>query len=460
MSLKQKRWMVVLLVFGLVLSSAWLTSTPVPVEATTLEELEAERAETEAKLAKAKQQLKEAQATENQISAELNALYADEKVKKDEYDELVQQLEAAKKRLETAVKAYEDAVANVAKQQKAYEDRISALFKVRHKSTMEVLLSSKSISAFFSNMQLMNYINKTDYEALQSLKAAQEVKEVMRQNAEKTREDYDEFVKVKKEQLKKVQKGISLNQQLQAETQLKISSRTTDVNNLQGHMDSTNNVIESMKAENARLAEQARLQAEATARQQASIEATQSNSNQASGGGSSSSSGASSSSGDSSSSGSSYTGGGVDGGTSMIWPIPTNTYISSYFGWRPDPFGSGTSQFHWGLDFPDDPGTPIVAAQSGVVGIADAPLNGSTYGWANWGYGNYVTITNKDGIICLYAHLKDMWVSVGQYVQQGEVIGTVGSTGASTAPHLHFQVMVPWSSDKGVDPLPFLKGRN
>jgi len=124
----------------------------------------------------------------------------------------------------------------------------------------------------------------------------------------------------------------------------------------------------------------------------------------------------------------------------LDWPV-TGT-ITSPFGWRQNPFGGGP-EFHPGLDIAAPMGTTVTAAASGTVIMAQ------WYG----GYGNYILIDNGGGISTGYGHLSAIYVTVGQYVQQGQAIGAVGSTGYSTGPHLHFEVRL---NGKPVDPTPWL----
>ncbi len=105
-------------------------------------------------------------------------------------------------------------------------------------------------------------------------------------------------------------------------------------------------------------------------------------------------------------------------------------WISSPFGWRIDPL-TGRPEFHEGIDFAAPMGTPIHAVAAGVVTWA-APMEG---------YGNMVEINDGEGYSTLYAHSEKLLVHVGETVKRGEVIALVGSTGWSTGPHVHFQVM-------------------
>lgn len=118
-------------------------------------------------------------------------------------------------------------------------------------------------------------------------------------------------------------------------------------------------------------------------------------------------------------------------GGAMLWPAPSCYIVTSDFGWRFHPVLK-YEKLHTGIDIGAGYGAKIIAAQSGTVITA-------TY---NSAYGNYVVIDHGGGVCTLYAHQSSMAVSVGQYVSAGEVIGYVGSTGYSTGPHLHFEVIV------------------
>lgn len=116
--------------------------------------------------------------------------------------------------------------------------------------------------------------------------------------------------------------------------------------------------------------------------------------------------------------------------TSMMYPLTIPATITSLFGWRIHPI-TGTPRFHAGTDFGADLGTPVLAAYSGNVAIAD--MIG--------GYGLTVVLDHqKFGEQTLYGHLSEIFVKPGEAVEQGTVIGLVGNTGNSTGPHLHFEV--------------------
>jgi murein DD-endopeptidase MepM/ murein hydrolase activator NlpD len=126
-------------------------------------------------------------------------------------------------------------------------------------------------------------------------------------------------------------------------------------------------------------------------------------------------------------------------GSGFAWPVYGP--ISEYYG---APRGAGT--YHAGLDIDQtyNYGGPVAAAAAGQVVLATSD---------GYGYGTYVVIRHDNGYETLYGHLSATYVSQGQYVSQGEAIGAVGSTGYSTGPHLHFEVLVGGAT---VDPLAYL----
>ena len=117
-------------------------------------------------------------------------------------------------------------------------------------------------------------------------------------------------------------------------------------------------------------------------------------------------------------------------------------FISSYFGEREDPF-SGEEAYHKGVDFAGSAGDSVMAVAAGVV----------TWAGNRTGYGNLVEINHGDGYVTRYAHNERTLVAVGQTVKRGDPIALMGSTGRSTGPHVHFEVV---RNGRQVDPLTFI----
>ena len=121
---------------------------------------------------------------------------------------------------------------------------------------------------------------------------------------------------------------------------------------------------------------------------------------------------------------------------------PAQGRVTSPYGYRPDPF-TGIRRFHNGIDIAAAIGTPIIASMGGRIGRVG--VNGN--------YGRYVILIHADGYQTLYAHLSRAHVTAGRFVAQGQMIGTMGSTGYSTGSHLHFSI---FKAGKHVDPSRYL----
>jgi len=105
-------------------------------------------------------------------------------------------------------------------------------------------------------------------------------------------------------------------------------------------------------------------------------------------------------------------------------------WLSSRYGYRSDPF-TGKRTWHAGVDLAGKEGSDIISVAGGVVSYADE----------RYGYGNLVEIDHGDGLITRYAHCKTIKVNVGDVIQKGQVLALMGSTGRSTGPHVHFEVI-------------------
>lgn len=118
-------------------------------------------------------------------------------------------------------------------------------------------------------------------------------------------------------------------------------------------------------------------------------------------------------------------------------------WLSSYFGVRTDPF-TGKRARHYGLDFAGSEGSEVVAVAAGVV----------TYSGSRYGYGNMVEINHGNGFVTRYAHNKEILVQAGDVVKKGQTISLMGSSGRSTGPHVHFEVL---QNGRVVNPLQYIR---
>mgnify|MGYP000346364669 CR=1 FL=1 len=117
-------------------------------------------------------------------------------------------------------------------------------------------------------------------------------------------------------------------------------------------------------------------------------------------------------------------------------------WLSSYYGVRKDPF-NGKPTMHKGVDFAGKEDTAIIATASGVV----------TWASKRYGYGNLIEINHGEGLTTRYGHNKNLLVSVGDVVNKGQKIARMGSTGRSTGPHVHYEIL---RNNRQIDPIKFV----
>ena len=281
--------------------------------------------------------------------------------------------------------------------------RVRAIYMHGQLNYLEVILGANSFSDFANRVELLKRVIRSDYNLIleiQKQKAAIEAKkaqleedkrqlDALAAEAEKTQKE----IAAKKAEQQKVLDAAKSNKAAAAQMEQDLNAQLASVRNLI----------------------QQRLAAAEAARQTAQ----QASSDEGGGG-----------------SDDNY----VQGTGTMGWPC--SGPITSPFGYRTHPI-FGTTIFHAGIDIGVDYGTPIHAADSGVVVYS---------GWIS-GYGNAVIIDHGGGISTLYGHNQSLAVSEGQSVSKGSVIAYAGSTGNSTGPHCHFEVDVNGSP---VNPMGYL----
>ncbi len=243
-------------------------------------------------------------------------------------------------------------------------------------------------------------------EIMESDRALEDAYIAARENTQQVKSDYEAFradLNAKQDVLRAEQ--LELEQEI-AEAEELIRSIEEDVANHQAEVD------EIMAAESAANAVVDQMVAELEAQRKAAIAANQS---------------------------------ALAAGTgSFLWPVASYVYVSSRFGLRTHPI-TGVQKSHTGIDIASNSGTAVYASDGGSVTLA---------AW-NGGYGNCIMIDHGNGYITLYGHLSSIAVSAGQTVSKGDNIGAVGSTGNSTGPHLHFEVI---KDGARIDPEQFFSG--
>ncbi|MDO4863761.1 MAG: peptidoglycan DD-metalloendopeptidase family protein [Ruminococcus sp.] len=308
-----------------------------------------------------------------------------------------------------------------------FKQRLCAMYISSTESSAGVVLGSDSFYDMMSRVQMINRIAEYDDKLIDEILG--EIESLEQSKSEMETEKLSLEMKLKEQEVRKQEKAdeiAALNTQLM-KTEYEIQRLAL----AQADLERDKAEIEADNADLA--AEQAEIEAE-IARQQAIIaeqqrQATLAAQQQNTGGGATVT----------------YTGPTsyeVSAGASgFAWPVPGHSGISSYYGYR-----WGT--LHGGVDISDGGimGAPVCASKGGTV-VRMNNSCGHNYGKTSscgcgGGYGNYVVISHDGTYSTLYGHLTSAAVSVGDYVNQGDVIGYVGSTGWSTGEHLHFEVYV------------------
>ena len=251
------------------------------------------------------------------------------------------------------------------------EERLRVMYKNGTAGYMEVLLNAENLIDALTRMDMIQLIVQSDVELLKSINDQKVQVEVLKEEQE----------------IKRLELTAVINNLNSKQNEVLVASRSKEV-----YMSSLkDNIAEMQRQEAAMDAQSAQIEKDILAAQRA-VE---------------------------------YAGG------EMLWPCPGQYRVTSNFGGRADPI-TGVWTSHGGTDIAAPYGTPIVAANSGVVIFS---------GW-HYSYGNYVIIDHGGGIATLYGHSSKLLVGKGQAVSRGDRIALVGSTGYSTGNHLHFEVRI------------------
>lgn len=284
--------------------------------------------------------------------------------------------------------------------EKVFYKRVRDIYINGRLSYLDVVVGSKDFSDFANRMEMLKRILQADMELINTIKTEREEIASKKAKLEADRAKVLELEKVAQE------KQTIINQK-KAERQAVLERAMND-------RDTAERAYNELMASSASIT--AMLQQRAAERAAAAAAASQ---------------------------------GGSGGGATTTWvqgtgqlAAPVNAPITSDFGWRIHPI-YGTSRLHAGTDFGVDEGTPVHAADGGVVVEA---------GWIS-GYGYTVIIDHGNGMSTLYAHNSDVAVSPGQTVSKGQVVSYSGNTGGSTGPHLHFEVRI---NGEPTDPMGYL----
>ena len=329
----------------------------------------------------------------------------------DQLKKLAEEMEKTKKKIsekETEISEKEDelilAKADEDDQYESMKKRIRYMYENGNTGFVEILCSSRTISEFLNNAEYISTISGYDRNMLVEFQKI--VTDV---------ENQETALKKEYEELQNMQDDLITKQDDVNEL---LTSKQSEIQKLDSELGDTKNKLAQLEAAAAEAAKKQKEAAEA---------ATAAKKAQAAKKNTSSSSSASSSSGSSSGSAGAAV---VSGNGTFAHPCPAG-YISSTFGYRTQPI-AGASTNHKGIDFAAATGTPIYAAAAGTVISAGYAGNA----------GNLLVINHGNGLLTYYMHCSKIYVSAGQKVSKGQNVAAVGTTGNSTGPHLHFQVML------------------
>ena len=308
--------------------------------------------------------------------------------------------------------------ASVAKEealQKQYKARLRSMEETGSVSYWSILFRASSFSDLLDRVDMIREIAESDQLMLKQLSAATQAVETERADLEQQKLD-----------LQQTEDDLAVEQ---AELETKRAKADTLITQMQAEYASLSDEFLAAEADEAAVREQIKKTEtdyfNALAKEQAAAAAAAAAANKTS---NSNNSSASSS-------------GGASSG-SFAFPLAYSTGVTCAYGPRVHPI-NGNKSFHYGVDLAAGMNTEIYATKSGTV-------TGATYGEAN---GYYVTINHGDGYSSIYAHMTNYVVSAGDSVKQGQLIGYVGTTGWSTGPHLHFEILYNGSN---VNPMNYI----
>ena len=284
-------------------------------------------------------------------------------------------------------------------QYESMKKRIKYMYENGNAKFVDILCQSKDISEFLNNAEYISTISAYDRE---QLAAYQQIRQKVQEQQAVLEEEYAKLETLQNDLIEKQTNVESLK-----------ASKESEISDISGELEATNQKLAELQAA-----------AEEAARKQKEKEAA--------------AAAAKKNSGSKGSAGVSV----VSGNGTFTHPCPGYSRISSTFGYRNAPL-AGASTNHKGIDFAASTGTPIYAAAAGTV--TSAGYSGKA--------GNLIIINHGNGLLTYYMHCNTIFVSAGQKVSKGQNIGQVGTTGNSTGPHLHFQVM---SGGTPVNPMNYL----
>lgn len=351
-------------------------------------------------------QLKEIKADKNEAISKKNVLEQQINLLQDEIDNLDEQLNQYELLIEEKKTQVAKNEAEEETQFALFCDQVRAMEKQGDVNYLNILFSSTSFTDLLSRLNMVNAIAEYSDKVRENLRAVRSELEAAQAELETAQAETQSA----REQQAAAKSELQTKQN---EVKTQISAILAEEKETQSAIDELNQTAKDMDAQVKKLEQQL---------QQLIADSKQSGSSK-------------------------YN---FDTTSGFVWPLPAERVsVTSFFGPRIHPI-TGKQSNHSGTDIGAYTGTNIYAAHDGVV-------ISSSY---ESGYGNFVVVSRGDGISTLYAHMSKRLVSVGDVVTQGQTIGLVGSTGRSTAPHLHFEVRVNGTRVDALKYYPNVKWKN
>ncbi|MDO5033524.1 MAG: peptidoglycan DD-metalloendopeptidase family protein [Eubacteriales bacterium] len=383
-----------------------------------LDRLMLEQAELEQQWQMAKDELAVFQSQQDLIDTDLAWLLERSEEQQALYEKQVEQVAAITRMKQSLERSLEVAIRQYEAHKALYYERIEGMYNLQKKSQLEILLASDSLEAYFSTLRFMKMISDADEQDLNRMREQRDKLQMQKEETEKQLAEYNQLLEAIREDKTAIENDL-------ADYEYNMSNLDMQMQVLADNVEAFSNDHLQLQLEideaNRRLAEEEYLASlEAAAPSEEIYEDIYEEVYEELGDYDTP----------------------IYSGNGFVWPCPQNDGISSEFGPRSIP-EMGLNDFHTGLDFAADYYAPAVAAATGTVIYA---------GWMDYG-GNTVQIDIGGGMMIMYCHLSEIYVGVGQTVGAGELVGSVGSTGMSSGPHLHFEIQVGGSP---VDPRLYL----
>ena len=349
----------------------------------------------------AKQQLE-------QVEGQINSALQEIEDLNNSIDGIEEEVNSLSKEINNLNTSIQEKEKDLKEKQKLLDERLSAAYMNSNNTYLEALFSGGIIN-FISNYDMIKQIAEYDTNLMNEVKNTKQELE-------------NEKTKIENVKTEKEAKSTELKK-LKSNKEAKVTSLTDEQKQIQSQIEEYDNQMKILQKKERELS--AKEEKEAKEAEELAKKNSSSNSN----------------AGNSSNKGSTSNGGSTSTGR-FQWPAPSSRNITSKYGYRIHPI-SGTRKLHAGIDIGAAGGANIVAGDSGTVMLSSFGYNG--------GYGNYIIINHGNGVTTRYAHCSNLYVSTGETVTKGQVIAAVGSTGASTGNHLHFEVRINGESKNPMD---------